>query len=167
VIPKVCSADHWWSARLAEVVRKSPYKSIFCPSRTTKFLWVVHEPKKFGNHWLNAFKTFLPLWCTQILHRTSSWILVLSPWGFESWWQEIQITIIAVYSSRTTKIIRKTKVLWCPEWDYHWPRVNIKGYVQGFLAKYNCSEVLLTAGFCIITEIDNVIPAMPSIYIVS
>ncbi len=29
VVPKVCSADHWWSARLAEVVR---------------------EPKKFGNH---------------------------------------------------------------------------------------------------------------------
>ncbi len=37
VIPKVCSADHWWSARLAEVVRESLYKPIFCPSRTTEF----------------------------------------------------------------------------------------------------------------------------------
>ena len=27
---------HWWSARLAKVVRKSLYKSIFYPSRTTK-----------------------------------------------------------------------------------------------------------------------------------
>jgi len=51
VIPKVCSADQWWSARLAEVVRESLYKSIFCPSRTTKFFQVVREPKKFGNHW--------------------------------------------------------------------------------------------------------------------
>jgi len=51
VIPKVCSADHWWSVRLAEVVRESLYKSIFCPSRTTKILKVVREPKKFGNHW--------------------------------------------------------------------------------------------------------------------
>jgi len=30
VIPKVCSADHWWSARLAEVVRQSLYISILC-----------------------------------------------------------------------------------------------------------------------------------------
>jgi len=37
VIPKVCSADYEWSARLAEVVRESLYHSIFCPSRTTKF----------------------------------------------------------------------------------------------------------------------------------
>ncbi len=29
MIPKVCSVDHWWSARLAEVVRE-------------KFFWVVH-----------------------------------------------------------------------------------------------------------------------------
>ncbi len=28
VIPKVCSADHWWSARLAQVVRQSLYKSM-------------------------------------------------------------------------------------------------------------------------------------------
>jgi len=32
------------------VVRESLYKSIFCPSRTTKFFQVVLEPKKFGNH---------------------------------------------------------------------------------------------------------------------
>ncbi len=29
VFPKVCSADHKWSARLAQVVRQSLYKSIF------------------------------------------------------------------------------------------------------------------------------------------
>ncbi len=48
VIPKICSANQWWSARLAGVVRESLYKSIFCPSRTTKFFQVVREPKKFG-----------------------------------------------------------------------------------------------------------------------
>jgi len=36
VIPKICSVDHWWSARLAEVVRESLIKTIFCASRTTK-----------------------------------------------------------------------------------------------------------------------------------
>ncbi len=45
VIPKVCSADHWWSA-------KSLYGSIFCASRTTKFFEVVRQPEKFGNHWI-------------------------------------------------------------------------------------------------------------------
>ncbi len=29
VVPKVCSADHQWSARLAQVVRESQYKPIF------------------------------------------------------------------------------------------------------------------------------------------
>ncbi len=37
VIPKVCSADHQWSARLAEVVCQSLYKSISYSSRTTEF----------------------------------------------------------------------------------------------------------------------------------
>jgi len=37
VIPKICSADHWWSGRLAEVVPESINNSIFCPSRNTKF----------------------------------------------------------------------------------------------------------------------------------
>jgi len=50
VIPKVCSADHWWYARLAEVVRESLFKSIFCALRTTKIFLVVRAPEKFGNH---------------------------------------------------------------------------------------------------------------------
>jgi len=36
MIPKVCSADHKWSARLAEVVLESPYKAISCALRTNK-----------------------------------------------------------------------------------------------------------------------------------
>jgi hypothetical protein len=51
VFPKVCSADHLWSAILAQVVRESQYKSIFCASRSTKILLVVRAPEKFWNHW--------------------------------------------------------------------------------------------------------------------
>ncbi len=36
VVPKVCSADHKWSAIIAQVVRQSLYKSVFCASRSTK-----------------------------------------------------------------------------------------------------------------------------------
>jgi hypothetical protein len=28
VLPKVCSEDHWWSARFAQVIHQSLYKSI-------------------------------------------------------------------------------------------------------------------------------------------
>ncbi len=43
VIPKVCSADHWWSARLAQMVRQSLFKSIYCAPRSAKiFKWSVH-----------------------------------------------------------------------------------------------------------------------------
>ncbi len=50
MFPKVCSADHWWFARLAQEVRESQYKSIFFASRSTKIFLVVHAPEKFGNH---------------------------------------------------------------------------------------------------------------------
>ncbi len=44
VIPKVCSTDHWWSARLAQVVRQSLYKSVFCALQSIKIFLVVWKP---------------------------------------------------------------------------------------------------------------------------
>jgi len=55
VISKVCSADHWWSARIAEVVLESLFQSIFCALRTTKLFKVVRAPEKFGNLWPSNF----------------------------------------------------------------------------------------------------------------
>jgi len=48
VIPKVCSADHWWSARLDQVVRGSLYNSLFCASRSTKTFLVVRASERLG-----------------------------------------------------------------------------------------------------------------------
>ena len=56
VIPKVCSTDHWWSARLAEVVRESLYKSmiVLCgPPNDSK--WSAHR-KSLGITDLNVTK---------------------------------------------------------------------------------------------------------------
>ncbi len=58
VVPKVCSADHQWSARLAQVVRESQYKPIFLASRSTKIFLVVRAPEKFGNHCSSISTTF-------------------------------------------------------------------------------------------------------------
>ncbi len=55
VISKVCSEDHWWSARLAEVIRESLCKSIFCPLRTTK--WSANQ-KSLGTTALECHVLF-------------------------------------------------------------------------------------------------------------
>ncbi len=46
-------SDPRWSARLAQVVHQSLYKSIFWASRSTKMFKVVRAPEKFGNHLSN------------------------------------------------------------------------------------------------------------------
>jgi hypothetical protein len=58
VIPKVCSADHWWSARLAKVVRKWLYSSIFCARafETNKFLFLTDDPDGYLDSIGNAIK---------------------------------------------------------------------------------------------------------------
>jgi len=43
VIPKLCSADLWWSVN-------AYINQYFCALRTTKLSQVVRAPEKFGNH---------------------------------------------------------------------------------------------------------------------
>ncbi len=77
LIPKVCSADHWWSSRLAQVVHGSLYKSIFCASQSTKIYNGVCAPEKFGNPFTGlSFGQFLPLFreikkATRTLNQTA------------------------------------------------------------------------------------------------
>ena len=41
-----------WVQLIAERLdQESPYKSIFCASRSIKKKFAVHAPQKFGNHW--------------------------------------------------------------------------------------------------------------------
>ncbi len=50
VIFKVCSVDHQWSTRSAQVVSELQYKHIFhTPQSTSKFL-VLSAEDKFGNY---------------------------------------------------------------------------------------------------------------------
>jgi hypothetical protein len=69
VIPKVCSVDHWWSARLAQVILQSLYKSIFCASRCIKLKWSAHK-KSLGTivlHTLDLNKIITNLWYMKLL----------------------------------------------------------------------------------------------------
>jgi len=65
VIPKVCSADHWWFTRLAKVVRQSLYESIYCASRATKFF-------KWSANWKSLGTTDL-VYSDIFLDNTYSW----------------------------------------------------------------------------------------------
>ena len=49
VIPKVCSANNWWSAKFFKW--SAMYKLKFCASRSTRKFQVLRASEKFGNHW--------------------------------------------------------------------------------------------------------------------
>ncbi len=67
VIPKVFFADHWWSARLAHVVRKSIYKWFFISAEHYSVL-SGQRTKKSSNHWVNTFMK-MHLWLLELCNH--------------------------------------------------------------------------------------------------